>query len=259
MSSFDLAALPARNPEPFIARAFWAVHNLCGLVFTLAFTSVGIVVAMLIRLVAGSPRIPLRMAARMWSPVLFAGAGATVVVEGAEKIDWSTPRMIVANHQSFIDICALFRAVPVPLRFVMKQELGKVPFLGQYARAMGMVFIERDSRRRRAGSKMLRETVDLLRGGATLAVFPEGTRSRDGRVGPFKGGAFQAAIDAGVDVLPVAISGAGRVMAPDRLFRIRSGRIVVRIGAPLSTVDVDRAQLAERARAAVLSMQEREA
>ena len=165
--------------------------------------------------------------------------------------------MIVANHQSMIDICALFRAVPVPLRFVMKSEMGKVPFLGQYARAMGMVFIERDSRR--AGSKMLREVVDLLRGGATLCVFPEGTRSRDGRMAPFKGGAFQAAIDAGVEVLPVAIEGAGDVLAPEGLFRVRPGRIVVRIGQPLATVGADRQALAQQAQAAVSSMLERKA
>lgn len=257
MSSIDVAPPTLEASEPAWARACWAVHNVCGLVFTLLFTSVGIVVALLLRLISGSPRLPLRMAARVWSPVLFAGAGARLAVEGADRIDWSKPRMIVANHQSFIDICALFAAVPVPLRFVMKHELGQVPFLGRYARTMGMVFIERDSRR--AGSKMLRETVALLRDGATLVVFPEGTRSRDGRIGPFKGGAFQAAIDAGVDVLPVTISGAAKVMAPDRLFRIRSGRILVRFGAPLATDDADRMQLAERARGTVLSMLEADA
>ena len=259
MSSIDIVPPSTRESahEPAWVRACWAVHNVCGLIFLLLFTSVGIVVALLLRLLTGSARLPLRMAARVWSPVLFACAGITVAIEGAERIDWSRPRMLVANHQSYIDICALFAAVPLPLRFVMKSELGKVPFLGQYARAMGMVLIERDSRR--AGAKMLDETVDLLRGGATLLVFPEGTRSRDGRLGPFKGGAFQAAIDAGVDVLPVAISGAGKVMAPDRLFRVRSGRIVVRFGTPLSTADADRAQLAERARGTVLSMLESDA
>ena len=150
------APLPTHDDrrESIAARAFWAVWNALQLLFTLTFTSVGIVVALLILAITRSPRIPLRMASRMWSPTLLAGAGAMYSVEGADAIDWSKPRMIVANHQSMIDICALFRAVPVPLRFVMKSEMGRVPFLGSYARAMGMVFIERDSRR--AGSKMLR-------------------------------------------------------------------------------------------------------
>jgi 1-acyl-sn-glycerol-3-phosphate acyltransferase len=236
------------------ARAFWAVWNALQLLFTLGFTSLGIVAALLVLLVARSPRIPLRMASRMWAPGLLAGAGATYSIEGAEAVDWSKPRMIVANHQSMIDICALFRAVPVPLRFVMKSEMGRMPFLGTYARAMGMVFIERDSRR--AGSKMLREVVGLLRGGATLCVFPEGTRSRNGRMAPFKGGAFQAAIDAGVEVLPVAIEGAGAVLSPEGLFRVRPGRIVVRIGQPLRTAGADRQVLAQQAQAAVAAMLE---
>ncbi|MFD0724843.1 lysophospholipid acyltransferase family protein [Lysobacter brunescens] len=247
----------ADRRESPAARAFRAVYNVLQLLFTLAFTSAGIVAALLVLLVTRSPRLPLRMASRMWAPTLLAGAGARFSVEGAESVDWSKPRMIVANHQSIIDICALFRAVPVPLRFVMKSEMGKVPFLGQYARAMGMVFIERDSRR--AGSKMLREVVDLLRGGATLCVFPEGTRSRDGRMAPFKGGAFQAAIDAGVEVLPVAIEGAGAVLSPEGLFRVRPGRIVVRIGPPLATAGVDRQALAQQAQAAVSSMLEHKA
>lgn len=247
----------ADRRESPAARAFWVVWNGLQLLFTLTFTSLGIVAALLVLLVARSPRIPLRMASRMWAPGLLAGAGATYSVEGVDAVDWSKPRMIVANHQSMIDICALFRAVPVPLRFVMKSEMGRVPFLGHYARAMGMVFIERDSRR--AGSKMLREVVDLLRGGATLCVFPEGTRSRNGRMAPFKGGAFQAAIDAGVEVLPVAIEGAGAVLAPEGLFRVRPGRIVVRIGQPLPTAGVDRQALAQQAQAAVASMLERKA
>jgi 1-acyl-sn-glycerol-3-phosphate acyltransferase len=236
------------------ARAFWAVWNALQLLFTLGFTSLGIVAALLVLLVTRSPRIPLRMASRMWSPGLLTFAGATYSIEGAEAVDWSKSRMIVANHQSMIDICALFRAVPVPLRFVMKSEMGRMPFLGTYARAMGMVFIERDSRR--AGSKMLREVVGLLRGGATLCVFPEGTRSRNGRMAPFKGGAFQAAIDAGVEVLPVAIEGAGAVLSPEGLFRVRPGRIVVRIGQPLPTAGADRQVLAQQAQAAVAAMLE---
>jgi len=243
-----------RQSESAPARVFWAIWNLLQLAFTLVFTSVGIVIALILGAVARDRRVPLRMASRMWSPTLLAGAGARYSVEGAEAIDWSKPYMLVANHQSFIDICALFRAVPVPLRFVMKSELGRVPFLGHYSRAMGMVLIERDSRR--AGSKMLREAVDLLRGGACLCVFPEGTRSRDGRVAGFKGGAFQAAIDAGVDVLPVAIEGAGAVLAARGLFRVRPGRIVVRFGRPLSTADADRQVLAQQARGVVVSLLE---
>ena len=96
----------------------------------------------------------------------------------------------------------------------------------------------------------------MLRGSVSVCAFPEGTRSRDGRVGPFKGGAFQLAIEAGAGVVPVAIEGSGKVL-PAAGFRVRPGRIVVRVGAPLATqglVAHDRNALAQQARAAVVAL-----
>jgi 1-acyl-sn-glycerol-3-phosphate acyltransferase len=142
--------------------------------------------------------------------------------------------------------------VPVPLRFVIKSELGRVPFLGAYTRAMGMVFVQRE--RRGAGEAMLRDSVPLLQAGACLCVFPEGTRSVDGRLGPFRGGAFRVAIAAGVPVLPVAIHGAGAVLPPRGLFRVRPGTITLRFGAPLQAADADPKALAEAARTAIATM-----
>ena len=92
-------------------------------------------------------------------------------------------------------------AVPVPLHFLLKQEMERVPFVNWYARAMGMVFIPREDRR--AASASLRRSADAVRAGATLCIFPEGTRSRDGRIGAFKPGAFEVAIQAGAQVLPL--------------------------------------------------------
>jgi 1-acyl-sn-glycerol-3-phosphate acyltransferase len=164
--------------------------------------------------------------------------------------------VFVANHQSMIDICALFRALPVPVRFVLKQELAKVPFVGWYARAMGMVFIERASAR--SSARRLHAAVDVVREGASVCAFPEGTRSRDGRVGPFKGGAFQLAIEAGAGVVPVAIEGSGTVL-PAAGFRVRPGRIVVRIGEPLPTQGLaphERNTLARQAHDAVAALLE---
>jgi 1-acyl-sn-glycerol-3-phosphate acyltransferase len=104
----------------------------------------------------------------------------------------------------------------------------------------------------------LHAAVDIVRGGASVCAFPEGTRSRDGRVAPFKGGAFQLAIEAGVSVVPVAIEGSGAVL-PSAGFRVRPGAIVLRLGDPMPTHGLtlhDRNALAQQARAAVVALLE---
>ncbi|NUS39472.1 MAG: 1-acyl-sn-glycerol-3-phosphate acyltransferase [Lysobacter sp.] len=247
--------LPARSRR--IGRtkaAAWALWNSVQLAFTLAWTAGWISLASLVRMLTGGRHWPLRMASRCWAPGLLGGAGARLRIEGVERVDWSRPCVLVANHQSIIDACALFRAVPAPLRFVLKQEMAKVPFVGWYARAMGMVFIERGAAR--SAPQRLRDAVALVRGGAVLCAFPEGTRSRDGSVGPFKGGVLQVAIEAGVPVVPVALQGSGAVL-PAAGFRVRPGAIAVRFGEPIATTGLaseDRNTLARRAREAVVEL-----
>lgn len=239
---------------PALPGWLWTPLNALQLAFTLAWTAGLISLALLVRLLTGSARVPLRMAARLWAPGLLAGAGARLVVEGARRIDWSRPYIVVANHQSIIDVCALFRAVPVPLRFMLKAELAKVPFLGWYTRAMGMVFVARGQRH--SAVESLRHASARVRHGS-LCIFPEGTRSTDGRVGRFKLGAFQVAVDAGTPVLPVAILGSGAVLPPSG-FRVRPGVIRVRFGTPIAP-DPDagpqaRERLAAAAREAVIAL-----
>lgn len=242
--------------NPAIARRglwAWVAVNGLQLVFTIGLTAGLTPIAAIVRIVTRGQHWPLRIASRIWAPSLLSGAGARLRVEGMQNVDWSRPHVLVANHQSMIDVCALFRAVPVPLRFMLKQELAKVPLVGGFARRMGMVFIERGASR--SAPQRLREAVALVRNGATVVAFPEGTRSR-GAVGPFKGGAFQVAIAAGVPVVPIAIEGSGAVLPPSG-FRVRPGVIRVRFGEPLSTdglCEDDRATLARQAREAVLAL-----
>jgi 1-acyl-sn-glycerol-3-phosphate acyltransferase len=236
-------------------RAAWAIFNALQLAYTIGWTAGCICAALLVRLAGGGRvHLPLRMASGLWAPGLLHGALARLRVEGIENVDWSRPHVFVANHQSIIDVCALFRALPVPLRFVLKQELATVPFIGWYARAMGMVFIERG--KAHSAARSLNAAADLLERGATLCAFPEGTRSRNGELRPFKGGVFQAAIAAQVPVVPVAIEGSGVVLPPSG-FRVRPGTIRVRVGAPIPTLGMqahERAQLARRAHDAVAEL-----
>jgi 1-acyl-sn-glycerol-3-phosphate acyltransferase len=251
----DMPTSPARRIDG--TTLAWKAFNAAQFAFTLAWTAAWISLALLVYAVTGSRRPPLRMASTCWAPGLLWGAGTRLQVEGRERIDWSRNYVFVANHQSTIDICALFRAVPVPLHFLLKQEMTRVPFVGWYARAMGMVFIERGNRR--AATAFLRQSAELVRSGASLCIFPEGTRSRSGAVAEFKSGAFQAAIDAGADVVPVALEGSGAVLHPDGFFCVRPGTIRIRFGTALPTrtttgAAVDRQALAAQAQAAVLDM-----
>jgi len=234
----------------------WTAFNAVQLAFTLLWTAGLILVALLLYALLRDRHWPLRMASRVWAPGLLGGAGARLEIEGLERVDWSRNHVFVANHASVIDICALFRAVPVPLRFLLKQEMTRVPFVGWYAKAMGMVFIDRGDRR--AATAFLRQSAEVVRAGANLCIFPEGTRSRDGRVAPFKGGAFQAAIDGGADVVPVALEGSSAVLPVDGFFRVRPGTIRVRFGAPLpiatETGPVDRQTLATQSHQAILAL-----
>ena len=241
--------------QPVMGRLAWSAWNTLQLIYTIVWTAGCISLALLVLLLCGgNRRVPLRMASRLWAPGLLIGAGTKLRVEGLERVDFARPHVFVANHQSIIDICALFRAMPVPIRFVIKQEIAKVPFIGWYARAMGMVFIERGHAREAA--ERLHAVGSLVRRGESLCAFPEGTRSRDGSVGPFKGGAFQVALQAGVPVVPIAIDGSGAVL-PAPGFRVRPGTITLRIGEPISTTGLhagDRHVLARRAHAAVVAM-----
>ncbi|THD13041.1 hypothetical protein B1808_09810 [Pseudofulvimonas gallinarii] len=236
------------------AAVLWWPVNAVQALFTLCWTLPGLLIAYVIHAVTRSQKLPLALARRIWAPGLMFGAGARLRVEGADQVDWSRPQVLVANHQSMIDIPALFRTSPVPLRFVLKEELTRVPFLGWYIRAMGMIGIARgDGRKARAS---IEQAAELVRGGATLVAFPEGTRKPEGLPSPFKGGAFQIAIAAGCPVLPVAIQGSGSVLQPGG-FKVRPGTITLRFGEAIETAGLqpgDRQALARQAHEAVTSL-----
>jgi 1-acyl-sn-glycerol-3-phosphate acyltransferase len=233
-----------RHPKPAV-RAAWAAVNAVQLAFTLLFSAAGISAALVVLALTRRQAAPLAMARRFWAPGLLRGAGARVEVKGADELDATSAYLFAANHQSMIDVPALFVALPAPLRFVVKRELRAVPFLGWYIAAMGMVFVDRAGRR--DAVKSMRRVPEILRAGQSVACFPEGTRSRDGTIGPFKGGPFAMAIEAGVPVVPVALIGTGDVL-PAQGFRVRPGVIRVRVGRPIATAGLARSRRGELAR-----------
>ncbi len=254
----DLRYASAVRPRGNRRETGWAVVNALQAAYILLWSALWISVALVVTALTWRRGPALALARRVWAPGLLAIAVDLEVV-GGERLDPRRPHLFVANHQSWADIPALFVALPVPLLFMAKRELARVPFLGWYIQAMGMVFVERSARA--AGAASVGLAAERLSHGWSVLSFPEGTRSRDGRVHTFKSAGFAAAIEAGVPVVPVALEGAGRIIPPDGGFRIRPGRVRVLVGEPIPTTGLardDRAALARQAERAVAELLERQ-
>jgi 1-acyl-sn-glycerol-3-phosphate acyltransferase len=165
-----------------------------------------------------------------WGRAFVRLGGWKLRVEGMENLP-SGGAVLVANHQSVVDIPMLLSAFPRPVRFIAKRELGEIPLLGKAMAAAGNLFIDRDDPR--DAVRMLREAGERLRDGRLVVVFPEGTRSGDGSIGEFRPGAFYLAQKSGAPVIPVYIGGGYRAI-PKGGFRVRPAGLLVRVLPPLS-------------------------
>jgi len=176
--------------------------------------------------------VPLMMARRFWAPMHWRITGSPLLVEPLPDIDWKQPHIFMMNHQSTLDIPVAFAVLPVNLRFIAKHVLKWVPFLGWYMAGTGMIFINRTHRREAVRS--LRRAGERIRAGSNILVFPEGTRSQDGVLLPFKTGGFALALEAGVPIIPVAIEGSLQSLPPNSLL-LRRHPIRVKVGPPIPT------------------------
>jgi len=188
---------------------------------------------------------------RMWSRSILAASGIQVAVSGMERIDPARPYIFMSNHQSNFDIPVLLAHLPVQFRWLAKAELFKIPVFGRAMRGAGYISIDRADRE--AAFKSLGEASEAIRKGVAIMIFPEGTRSLDGTLKPFKKGGFVLAVDVGVPIVPVAIRGTHAIMAK-RTWIIRPRDVAVEVGEPIDTSDCTRATkeaLMERVRAAI--------
>ncbi len=196
-----------------------------------------------------------RRLGRQWARTILRWSGVRVSFEGLDEVEWDEPMVLVANHQSWFDVFALAGELPVVPRFVVKKELARIPVFGRAWQDCGHIAVDRSDRSRAIAS--LRDVGDSIEEESlALLFFPEGTRSRDGRLQPFKKGAFVLAIQNQVPVVPMAIVGSRAVM-PKGSFRIRPGHIRIRVGEPIPTrglVHTDRNRLMQKGREAVLQL-----
>lgn len=189
---------------------------------------------------------------RLWSPVLIWAGGGQVTMVGRENLDPSKPAIYVSNHQSTLDIPVIFRHLwPVDLRFVAKKSLQYVPVLGWYMWLSGFVFVDRGNHGKAIAS--LDAAAKRIHDGTSVVVFPEGTRSDDGRILPFKKGPFAVAMKANVPLYPVTIEGTRKVM-PKNSWAIVPGPITIRLGKPIDPAEFngDRDALIQAVRNAII-------
>lgn len=163
-------------------------------------------------------------------------------IEGLEHVDRSRPYVIVLNHNTVVDIPALYY-LPLNFRWVSKREVFRVPFFGQFLVLHGDICIDR-GRASEAMAQLLREGGEWLGRGASVAIFPEGTRSKDGEIRRFKAGAFLLAKELGVPILPVVLEGTRTLMRPNLLFNW-GNRIRIRVLPPVTAEEVAASEVHE--------------
>lgn len=188
-----------------------------------------------------------RWCGRTWAKLNAFASLMRVTVAGAQNIDAGRSYVVVANHQSQLDILVVYGWLGLDFRWVMKQELRKVPVLGVCCEKLGHIFIDRSDST--AAIAAINRAQKSLPGGTSIFFFPEGTRSRDGNLLPFKKGAFRMAAGLEMPILPVSIAGTHQILPADTL-RLRPGRARMVIHPPIETAGHGTRQVPELMRQA---------
>jgi 1-acyl-sn-glycerol-3-phosphate acyltransferase len=171
--------------------------------------------------------------ARLWARLSLGLAGVRVTVSGAGHIP-DEPVIFMSNHQSSFDILALLAAMPRQIHWIAKKELFDIPVFGPSMRRGGYIPLDRGDGRKALQS--MDEAAAVIRQGKCVVMFPEGTRTQDGHLLPFKRGGFILARKAGVPVIPVTINGSGRIN-PANQIRLYSGDIKIILHPPILAPD----------------------
>ena len=184
-------------------------------------------------------------------PIIFMGKwamqvsqkilGIRIEVTGAEKIAKEKPYVFMSNHLSFIDGPLLFLIIPQPIRVILKKEVFRIPFVGLGMKLVGFIPVDRKSIR--GGKQSMDRAAHLIKEkGFSFLIFPEGTRSLDGRLQPFKRGGFFIAIDSQVPIVPITIKGTYELM-PKGSFFAKKGTVEVVFHPPVPVQGFDRNSL----------------
>jgi 1-acyl-sn-glycerol-3-phosphate acyltransferase len=179
--------------------------------------------------------------ARAWSWLILKTTGVVVTVEGLDRVKPGGTYIFISNHQSIYDIPVIFATLPFQLRIIAKASLGNFPFLGWHLRRAGHLLVDRSNPDRQG---ILNRWRRLVAEQLSLIIFPEGTRSADGHVGRFRGGSFLMALEAGLPIAPLSISGSCLVMRKGEL-TTRPGHVTLVVHTPVAAPRVEHPSIAD--------------
>lgn len=179
---------------------------------------------------------------RAWARTVARGIGLEVEAFGRDKLDPKGTYVLMANHQSHVDIPTLFLSLPMVPGFLAKAELRKIPLFGRAMEAGGHVFVDRGKHREAVAA--IEAAADDIRHGGSIVIFPEGTRSRRREVMPFKKGGFHLAKQARVPIVPIGLRGTADIL-PKHSKELIGGRCEVHIGEPIPVERIEALTLDE--------------
>lgn len=175
--------------------------------------------------------------ARVWGKCILWISGIRVDTHGFDPGLKDQSCILMSNHQSNYDIPVLYSGLPVQFRWLAKEELFRIPIFGRSMRSAGYISIDRSNRK--SAFKSLAKAAEMIRGGTSVMIFPEGTRSSDGQLLSFKKGGFVLAVDAGVPIVPIMISGTHKIMPKGRLLISRQ-RVRIDVGKTIQSSEFTR-------------------
>jgi 1-acyl-sn-glycerol-3-phosphate acyltransferase len=218
---------------------------------SLVFTTIVLSIAALIASLFDEKGDTVRGIARFWAAMHLKVCGITVSVRGTDYIS-RPPYIFMVNHQSALDIYALLCALPVSSKWIAKRQLFSIPFFGWAMKRAGYISIDRENPRE--ALKAINDAARKIKEGTNIVIFPEGTRSKDGVLLPFKKGAFSLVVRAGIHVLPVGIKGTSALQPKGSFIPGKKGVIYVSIGEPIPVKEdstAEKAKIMDEVRASI--------
>ena len=180
---------------------------------------------------------PVHIIARIWSKSILFVSGIAVDVKGLANIDPDKSYIYMANHRSNFDIPVLLSCLPIQFRWLAKAELFNIPIFGRAMSGAGYVKIDRSNRE--SAFRSIDEVAAKMKNGVSVMIFPEGTRSQDGSVKPFKKGGFVMAVDTGAPIVPIILRGTRSIMTKGS-WRIHPDKVALSIEKPIDTSEFTR-------------------